>query len=72
MYRLQYKRQGKKKKYHKEWLSSVQDIETRLRTLCCHHIEAMVVDQDRNVVGRVVAAGSSASWRWWCNRGAAQ
>ena len=59
MYRLQYKRQGKKKKYHKEWLSSVGDVETRLRTLYCHHIEAVVVDQDRNVVGRVVAAGSS-------------
>ena len=69
MYRIKYKRKGKKKKYRRQWVSSVGKAETRLLALYRHRIEAMVVDQGRNVVGMVIPAGRVARWGWWLDRG---
>ena len=67
-YRIKYR--CKKKKYRKVWFPCLHRVEVCLRMFSRHRIEAVAMDQDRHVVGMVVAAGPCAPWGWWCYRDA--
>lgn len=52
-YRRKRKSKGKKRKYHRVWVSSLEEVGILLWALCQRRIEAQVCDQRRNIVGMV-------------------